>query len=136
VLAGMPPLRRPQATADVPAGLALAVPQALGYAKIAGMPVETGLYTPLIPMAMFAIVGSSRHLVVSADSRCPHRAGTGGLPVRHESLLRQRVPARRGRVDPDRAGSPLRWMLLDAAAIDDIDYTGGPDAHPGGREAS
>ena len=39
VLAGMLPLRRPQAAADVPAGLALAalaVPQALGYAKIAG----------------------------------------------------------------------------------------------------
>jgi len=40
----------------------------LGYAKIAGMPVVTGLYTILLPMAVFALVGSSRHLVVGADS--------------------------------------------------------------------
>jgi sulfate permease, SulP family len=41
---------------------------ALGYAKIAGMPVVTGLYTLLLPMAAFALLGSSRHLVVGADS--------------------------------------------------------------------
>ena len=40
----------------------------LGYAKIAGMPVVTGLYTLLLPMAVFAIFGPSRHLVVGADS--------------------------------------------------------------------
>lgn len=35
------------------------------YTKIAGMPVITGLYlyTILIPMALFAIFGASRHLV-------------------------------------------------------------------------
>jgi Sulfate permease family len=33
---------------------ALAVPQAMGYAKIAGMPVVAGLYTVLLPMAAFA----------------------------------------------------------------------------------
>ena len=32
------------------------------------MPVVTGLYTLLLPMAVFAILGSSRHLVVGADS--------------------------------------------------------------------
>jgi sulfate permease, SulP family len=47
---------------------ALAVPQALGYAKIAGMPLVTGLYTLLLPAAVFALLGSSRHLVVAADS--------------------------------------------------------------------
>ena len=40
----------------------------MGYTKIVGMPVITGLYTILIPMALFAIFGSSRHLVVGADS--------------------------------------------------------------------
>ena len=40
----------------------------MGYTKIAGMPVITGLYTILIPIAVFAILGSSRHLVVGADS--------------------------------------------------------------------
>ena len=32
------------------------------------MPVVTGLYTLLLPMAVFAVLGSSRHLVVGADS--------------------------------------------------------------------
>jgi MFS superfamily sulfate permease-like transporter len=40
----------------------------MGYTKIAGMPVITGLYTILIPIAVFALFGSSRHLVVGADS--------------------------------------------------------------------
>jgi high affinity sulfate transporter 1 len=40
----------------------------MGYTKIAGTPVIYGLYTILIPMALFAIFGSSRHLVVGADS--------------------------------------------------------------------
>jgi MFS superfamily sulfate permease-like transporter len=47
---------------------ALSIPQALGYARIAGMPVVTGLYTLILPMAVFAVLGSSRHLVVAADS--------------------------------------------------------------------
>jgi high affinity sulfate transporter 1 len=47
---------------------ALGIPAVLGYAKIAGMPLVTGLYTMLLPMAAFAVLGSSRHLVVAADS--------------------------------------------------------------------
>jgi SulP family sulfate permease len=56
---------------DVLAGLALAamsVPQSLGYARIAGTPVVTGLYTLLFPLVAFAALGSSRYLVVAADS--------------------------------------------------------------------
>ncbi len=71
VLGGLLPVRRSQIAADLLAGITLAavsIPVALGYAKIAGMPVVTGLYTLLIPMAVFAIFGSSRHLVVGADS--------------------------------------------------------------------
>jgi Sulfate permease family len=55
---------------DVLAGSTLAtlgIPDVLGNAKIAGMPV-TGLYTILLPMAVFALLGSSRHMVVGADS--------------------------------------------------------------------
>jgi high affinity sulfate transporter 1 len=44
------------------------VPQALGYTKIAGTPVVTGLYTLLLPLLAFATFGSSRYLVVAADS--------------------------------------------------------------------
>ncbi len=47
---------------------AIAVPEVMGYTKIAGTPVITGLYTMLIPTALFALFGSSRHLVVGADS--------------------------------------------------------------------
>jgi SulP family sulfate permease len=68
---GLLPVRRPGVAAEVISGITLAavsIPVALGYAKIAGMPVVTGLYTLLLPMAAFAILGSSRHLVVGADS--------------------------------------------------------------------
>ncbi len=71
VMGGLLPVRRSQIAADVLAGITLAavsIPVSLGYAKIAGMPVVTGLYTLLIPMAVFAVFGSSRHLVVGADS--------------------------------------------------------------------
>jgi high affinity sulfate transporter 1 len=70
-MGGLLPVDRSHLVADVVAGITLAavsVPVALGYAKIAGMPVVTGLYTLLFPMAVFAILGSSRHLVVGADS--------------------------------------------------------------------
>jgi len=46
----------------------LNIPQSLGYTKIAGMPVITGLYTLLLPLVAFSIFGSSRYLVVAADS--------------------------------------------------------------------
>ncbi len=71
VMQGMLPIARSRLPADVLAGLTLAalgIPEVLGYAKIAGMPVVTGLYTLLLPIAVFAILGSSRHLVVGADS--------------------------------------------------------------------
>lgn len=47
---------------------ALAIPETMGYAAMAGMPPITGLYTLVIPLFLFAIFGSSRHLVVGADS--------------------------------------------------------------------
>ena len=71
LMGGLLPVRRPQVAVDVLAGITLAavsIPVSLGYAKIAGMPVVTGLYTLLLPMAVFAVLGSSRHLVVGADS--------------------------------------------------------------------
>ena len=71
VLEGIRPYRRGWLQADIVAGItlaALAIPEVMGYTKIAGMPVITGLYTILIPIAAFALLGSSRHLVVGADS--------------------------------------------------------------------
>jgi sulfate permease, SulP family len=47
---------------------AMSIPQALGYASIAGMPAVTGFYTLFLPLLAFAMFGSSRYLVVAADS--------------------------------------------------------------------
>ena len=71
ILQGMLPLRPRQALKDALAGVTLAsmnIPQVLGYTRIAGTPVVTGLYTVLLPLVGFALFGSSRHLVVAADS--------------------------------------------------------------------
>ena len=71
MLQGVLPVERARIPTEALAGLTLAavgIPEVLGYAKIAGMPVVTGLYTMLLPMAVYAVLGSSRHLVVAADS--------------------------------------------------------------------
>ncbi|MDD2738769.1 MAG: SulP family inorganic anion transporter [Methylomonas lenta] len=71
LFAGLRPFSRGGALRDAMAGLTLAsmnIPQVLGYTRIAGTPAVTGLYTVLLPLVMFAIFGSSRHLVVAADS--------------------------------------------------------------------
>lgn len=65
------PLSRAAALRDGIAGVMLAsmdIPQVLGYARIAGMPAVTGLYTVFLPLVAFAFFGASRHLVVAADS--------------------------------------------------------------------
>ena len=56
---------------DVIAGLATAavvIPKAMAYATIAGLPVEVGLYTALVPMAIYALIGTSRPLSVSTTT--------------------------------------------------------------------
>ena len=71
IMQGLLPIKGSQVPLEIVAGLtlaALAIPEVMGYTKIAGTPVITGLYTMLIPMLLFAFIGSSRHLVVSADS--------------------------------------------------------------------
>ena len=68
---GIRPVTRAGGARDALAGFQLAamnIPQALGYTKIAGMPVVAGFYTLLLPLLAFAAFGSSRYLVVAADS--------------------------------------------------------------------
>lgn len=65
------PLDRSRFLPELIAGCVMAaifIPEVMGYAKIAGMPIITGIYTILLPMAVFAIFCSSRHLIVGADS--------------------------------------------------------------------
>jgi sulfate permease, SulP family len=63
--------RREWVRADVVAGLttsAVVIPQAMAYAVIAGLPVQLGLYTALLPAAVYAALGTSRPLSVSTTS--------------------------------------------------------------------
>jgi len=63
--------RRPWLRLDLIAGLtaaAVVIPQAMAYATIAGLPVEVGLYVALLPMLVYALLGTSRPLSVSSTS--------------------------------------------------------------------
>src|SRR6516165_1077094 len=71
LLEGLLPFDKARLGPDMMAGIilaALGIPEVMGYTKIIGTPVITGLYTLLLPVVVFALFGSSRHLVVSADS--------------------------------------------------------------------
>ncbi len=72
--------------ADVIAGItlaAIAIPEVMGYTSIAQTPVITGLYTIIFPTLLFALLGSSRLLVVGADSATAAilAAGLAGLGI-------------------------------------------------------
>ena len=64
-------LRTPWLRADVVAGLvtaAVVIPKAMAYATIAGLPVQIGLTTALVPMVVYAVLGTSRPLSVSTTT--------------------------------------------------------------------
>src|SRR3954451_14507631 len=57
--------------ADLVAGLtaaAVVVPQAMAYGAIAGLPLVVGLYTALVPLVVYAAMGTSRPLSVTTTS--------------------------------------------------------------------
>ena len=71
LLEGVRPFDKKRFPMEIVAGITLAclaIPEVMGYTSIAGMPVITGLYTIVLPVILFALLGSSRHLVVGADS--------------------------------------------------------------------
>lgn len=96
---GILPLKRSNIGNDIIAGIVLAaigIPEVMGYTKISGTPIATGLYTLVLPALIFAILGSSRHLAVAADSATAAilAAGLSGLaPVgsTHYLVLAQSV---------------------------------------------
>ena len=84
LFAGVLPLERNRILSDLMAGVTLAamnIPQAMGYTKIAGMPVITGLYTLLLPVIAFAVLGASRYLVVASDSATAAILAVGIAPM-------------------------------------------------------
>lgn len=63
---------------DLVAGMtsaAVVIPKALAYATIAGLPVQVGLYTVLVPAAIYAVLGSSRPLSFSTTTTLAILAG-------------------------------------------------------------
>lgn len=56
---------------DIVAGLttsAVIIPKAMAYSMMAGLPVQVGLYTALVPMVIYAVLGTSRVLSVSTST--------------------------------------------------------------------
>jgi SulP family sulfate permease len=71
ILSWLPRYDRSWLAIDVIAGLTLwglVVPEGMAYAGIAGLPPQAGLYTLLAALLVYALLGTSRHLVVQATS--------------------------------------------------------------------
>jgi SulP family sulfate permease len=84
---------------DVVAGVTVAaylVPQVMAYATVAGLPPVVGLWAALIPMAVYAVLGSSRQLSVGPESTTALMTATALAPLA--------------------AGDPARYATLAAAA--------------------
>ena len=61
LLRGILPIATNKVTSDILAGVTLAalgIPEVMGYTKISGTPIVTGLYTLLLPVTAFALLGT------------------------------------------------------------------------------
>jgi high affinity sulfate transporter 1 len=71
ILSWLPRYDRSWLPLDVIAGLTLwglVVPEAMAYAGIAGLPPQAGLYTLVASLVIYALLGTSRHLMVGGTS--------------------------------------------------------------------
>ena len=71
ILEWVPGYRKEWLRFDLVAGLtaaALVIPKAMAYATIAGLPVQVGLYTALVPPVIYALLGTSRVLSVTTTT--------------------------------------------------------------------
>src|SRR3954471_22961563 len=75
---------------------AVAVPAAMGYAEVAGLSPVTGLYALLLPTIAYALLGSSRQLVVGPDGAASALVGAVALSTTVAAA-------------PMRPRSPRRW---------------------------
>ncbi|MNJ16172.1 putative sulfate transporter [compost metagenome] len=70
-LANLLQYRREWFRHDLQAGLSVAaiqIPIAIAYAQIVGLPPQYGLYACILPMMVYALIGSSRQLMVGPDA--------------------------------------------------------------------
>ena len=71
-------------SADLIAGVtasAVILPQAMAYASLAGLPVEQGLYTALLMLPLYALLGASRVLSVTVTSPIALLTATAVAPL-------------------------------------------------------
>lgn len=83
--------RRSWLRGDVVAGLTVAaylVPQVMAYATVAGLPAVAGLWAALVPLAVYAALGSSRQLSVGPESTTALITGTALAPLAHGDPVR------------------------------------------------
>ncbi len=93
--------RPDQAPRDVVAGLtvtALIIPLAIGYAGVAGLPPEMGLYASLAPLVAYAIFGSGRRLIVGPDASTAALIGVTIAPLAAAADDRVRIASALGLV--------------------------------------
>jgi SulP family sulfate permease len=75
---------RPDLWTDVAAGLTVGVvliPQGMAYALIAGLPPVYGLYAAVVPMAVYALLGTSRHMSVGPAAMAALLVASGVAPL-------------------------------------------------------
>ena len=82
-LAGLRGIKAGDLPREISAGITLAalvIPLNIGYAQVAGLPPVVGLYAGIIPLAVFALFTSSRHVVGSPDASIAALVGAALLP--------------------------------------------------------
>ena len=62
---------------------AVVIPKAMAFATIARLPVQVGLYTALVPMVVYALLGTSRPLSVSTTTTIAVLTGSALATVAH-----------------------------------------------------
>jgi len=76
--------RRADLAGDLTAGVTVAVmlvPQATAYSMLAGLPPQTGLYAATLPLAVYALFGSSRQLAVGPVAMVSLLVAAGCRPL-------------------------------------------------------
>jgi SulP family sulfate permease len=77
---------RPDLNGDLVAGLtvgAMLIPQSMGYALLAGLPPQVGLYSAVLPLLAYAAIGGSRQLGVGPTAISSLLAGAGLAKLAH-----------------------------------------------------
>lgn len=89
LIPGIFPVERGRILPEIFAGISLAamnIPQVMGYARIAEVPLITGLYTLLFPVNTFALFEGARYLFVAADSATAVSLSTGIAPMARHGM--------------------------------------------------